>query len=50
MERLLAGRSAVLFTGSSSGKTLALALPIGPALAQDRGATALLLYPMKALA
>lgn len=49
MEHLLAGRSVVLSTGPSSGKTLALALPIVSALAQDPGATALLLYPMKAL-
>ncbi|MFH1609820.1 MAG: DEAD/DEAH box helicase, partial [Candidatus Bipolaricaulota bacterium] len=50
MGHLLAGRDVVLATGPSSGKTLAMALPVVSALAQDPTATALLLYPMKALA
>ncbi|MBC7093079.1 DEAD/DEAH box helicase [Candidatus Bipolaricaulota bacterium] len=50
MAHLLAGRDVVLATGPSSGKTLAMALPVVAALAQDPTATALLLCPMKALA
>jgi DEAD/DEAH box helicase domain-containing protein len=50
MEHLLAGRDVVLATGPSSGKTLAMSLPVVTILAQDPTATALLLYPMKALA
>ncbi|MBC7221043.1 DEAD/DEAH box helicase [Candidatus Bipolaricaulota bacterium] len=49
MEHVLAGHDVVLATGPSSGKTLAMALPIVSALAQDPSARALLLYPMKAL-
>jgi len=50
MDHLLAGRDVVLATGPSSGKTLAMSLPVVSALAEDPAATALLLYPMKALA
>jgi len=50
MDHLLAGRDVVLATGPSSGKTLAMSLPVVSALAEDPTATALLLYPMKALA
>lgn len=50
MEHLIAGRDVVISTGPSSGKTLAMALPIVSALVTDPTATALLLYPMKALA
>lgn len=50
MERLMSRQDVVVATGPSSGKTLAMALPIVAALAEDPTATALLLYPMKALA
>lgn len=49
MEKILAGQDVILATGPSSGKTLALALPILAHLAQEPQATALLLYPLKAL-
>ncbi len=49
MEKLLAGQDVLLATGPSSGKTLAMALPILAHLAADPKATALLLYPLKAL-
>lgn len=50
MELILAGKDVILATGPSSGKTLAMALPILSILAEDPQAGALLLYPMKALA
>ncbi len=50
MGHLLSGRDVVLATGPSSGKTLAMSLPVVSALAEDPTATALLVYPMKALA
>ena len=50
MEKILAHEDVILATGPSSGKTLAIALPILSQLGQDPRATALLLYPMKALA
>lgn len=49
MEKILAGQDVILATGPSSGKTLALALPILAHLAQEPQSTALLLYPLKAL-
>ncbi len=47
---LLHGRDVVLSTGPSSGKTLAMALPVLSTLLREPQATALLIYPMKALA
>ncbi len=47
---LLRGRDVVLSTGPSSGKTLAMALPVLSTLLREPQATALLIYPMKALA
>ncbi|MBC7105387.1 MAG: DEAD/DEAH box helicase, partial [Firmicutes bacterium] len=45
-----AGRDAVLCTPTASGKTLSFCLPVFEALLRDPEATALFLYPMKALA
>ncbi len=45
-----AGENIVLVTSTASGKTLAFNLPVMEALLEDPGATALYLYPMKALA
>lgn len=50
IEAVLAGQDVILATGPSSGKTLAMALPVLAHLHEDPQATALLLYPMKALA
>jgi len=50
MAAILAGEDVILATGPSSGKTLAMALPILARLAEDPEGTALLLYPLKALA
>ncbi|MCS7217154.1 MAG: DEAD/DEAH box helicase [Candidatus Bipolaricaulota bacterium] len=50
MEAILSGKDVILATGPSSGKTLAMALPVLAHLAEDPTATALLLYPLKALA
>lgn len=47
---LRAGRNVVITTGTASGKTLAFNVPVFSALADDPEATALYLYPMKALA
>ncbi|NNF06356.1 MAG: DEAD/DEAH box helicase [Candidatus Eisenbacteria bacterium] len=44
-----AKKNVVTVTGTASGKTLAYLLPILETLEQDSGATALLLYPTKAL-
>lgn len=46
----LRGEHAVMATGTASGKTLGYILPVLHTLLQDPGATALLLYPTKALA
>lgn len=45
-----AGKNVVLTTATASGKTLAFTLPVLEVLARDPAATALYLYPMKALA
>jgi DEAD/DEAH box helicase domain-containing protein len=45
-----AGRNVIVTTGTASGKTLAFNLPVLDALAGDRHARALYLYPTKALA
>ena len=44
------GRNVIVTTGTASGKTLAFNLPVLDALAADRHARALYLYPTKALA
>lgn len=46
----LQGRNVVLATGTASGKTLGYMLPVLDTLLKDPTATALLLYPTKALA
>ena len=48
-ERIAAGRDVVVATSTASGKTLAFLLPVLDALARDEDATALFLYPLKAL-
>ncbi len=50
IEAILSDQDVILATGPSSGKTLAMALPVLAKLHEDPQATALLLYPMKALA
>lgn len=50
MAHLLGGEDVILATGPSSGKTLAMALPILSGLLGNPEATALLIYPLKALA
>lgn len=47
---VLEGRNIVLATGTASGKTLGYVLPVLNTLLQDPRATALFLYPTKALA
>ncbi|MCY2924399.1 MAG: DEAD/DEAH box helicase [Planctomycetota bacterium] len=44
-----AGRSVVIVTGTASGKTLCYNIPIVESLLRDPSATALCLYPTKAL-
>jgi DEAD/DEAH box helicase domain-containing protein len=48
--RLRAGRSVVVVTGTASGKTLAYNLPVLEAILEDPLATALYVFPTKALA
>ena len=50
VETALRGEDAVLATGTASGKSLGYILPVLNALLRDPSATALLLYPTKALA
>ncbi|MCD6286118.1 MAG: DEAD/DEAH box helicase [Anaerolineae bacterium] len=50
IESALRGANAVIATGTASGKTLGYVLPVLNTLLQDPNATALLLYPTKALA
>ncbi len=45
----LDGRDLILATSTASGKTLSFGLPVLDALARDPDATALFLYPLKAL-
>jgi DEAD/DEAH box helicase domain-containing protein len=47
--RLRAGESVVIITGTASGKTLCFNIPVAERLLQDPMATALYLYPTKAL-
>ncbi len=51
IDHVRAGRSVAIATGTASGKSLCFQLPIAEAIASDeRPATALLLFPTKALA
>lgn len=50
IEAALAGENVVLATGAASGKSLAYNLPVLQSLLQDPTATALYLFPTKALA
>jgi len=50
IDLLRAGRSVVVVTGTASGKTLCYQLPVLESWLADRHATALFLYPTKALA
>lgn len=50
LEAVFRGENLVMAAGTAAGKTLGFLLPIVQALAQNRGARALLLYPTKALA
>ncbi|NOZ01727.1 MAG: DEAD/DEAH box helicase [Deltaproteobacteria bacterium] len=49
LEMALAGQDIVVSTATASGKTFAFMLPVLDALARDEDATALFLYPLKAL-
>ena len=49
IERVRAGRNVVIVTGTASGKTLCYNIPIVEALIEDATATALCIYPTKAL-
>ncbi len=50
IERIRRGEDVIITTPTASGKTLAFTLPVFERLADDPAATALLLYPAKALA
>ncbi|MBE0466852.1 MAG: DEAD/DEAH box helicase [Candidatus Desulforudis sp.] len=50
LEKTRQGQNVVLVTATASGKSLAFTLPVLERLCQDPAATALYLYPMKALA
>ena len=50
IEGALRGENVVMATGTASGKSLGYILPVLHTLLQDPGATALLIYPTKALA
>ncbi|MEW6753067.1 MAG: DEAD/DEAH box helicase [Candidatus Latescibacterota bacterium] len=50
VEKVRAGGSLTVVTGTASGKTLCYAIPVAEALVQDPSATMLFLYPTKALA
>ena len=49
-EAVARGESVVVTTGTASGKSLAFSLPVLDAIARERTARALFLYPTKALA
>jgi len=49
IRRIIAGRDVVVSTSTASGKTYAFVLPVLDELARDEEATALFLYPLKAL-
>ena len=50
IDHVLAGRSVVIVTGTASGKTLCYNIPVVDAVVKDPLATALYIYPTKALA
>ncbi len=50
IEKIRVGKNVILTTPTASGKTLAFNLPVFERLYQDKKATALYLYPLKALA
>ncbi len=50
IDRVREGRSVVVATGTASGKSLCYQLPIAEAVSQSPPATALLMFPTKALA
>lgn len=50
IENVLAGKNTVVATRTSSGKSLIYSLPVFNALCRDAHATALFIYPQKALA
>lgn len=50
IEQIRQGQSVVVVTGTASGKTLCYNIPIAEAILSDPSATALCLYPTKALA
>lgn len=50
IEQVREGRNVVIVTGTASGKTLCYNIPVVEALIEDSKATALFLYPTKALA
>jgi len=50
LDLVRSGRDAVVVTGPASGKSLCYQVPVLEALAEDPAATALLLFPAKALA
>ena len=50
ISKSLSGADVVLESPTASGKTLAFTVPMLDALVRDRGAHALMIYPMKALA
>ncbi len=49
LEHARAGRDVIITTGTASGKTLAFNLPVFETMLSSRTATALYLYPMKAV-
>jgi len=50
VDEVLAGRHVVVSTSTASGKSLCYALPVLEALAADRSACAIFMFPTKALA
>ena len=49
LKKVRAGKNVVLTTSTASGKTLAFTLPVAEQLMENPFATALMIYPMKAL-
>lgn len=50
VRHIRAGKNVILVSGTATGKTLAYQIPLAEVLVDDRHATALVLYPTKALA